>query len=68
MESGFDLSRILPLLIPIIIIQLGLQIYALVDLHRQEKVRGPKWAWVLIIILGEILGPVIYFFFGRKEA
>lgn len=54
-------------MIPILIIQFGLQILALIDLYRQPTVRGPKWVWVLIIILGELLGPILYFFIGRKE-
>jgi hypothetical protein len=67
MNSGIDFSQLLLLLAPIIIIQLALQIYALYDLYKQPKVRGPKWVWVLVIILGEILGPIIYFFVGRRE-
>jgi len=54
-------------LIPILIIQIGLQIYALVDLYHQEQVRGSKLLWVLIILLGEIIGPIAYFIFARKE-
>ena len=67
MEKLLDWSKILPLLIPILIIQIGLQIYALIDLSRQEQVRGSKLLWILIIVLGEILGPIIYFVFARKE-
>ena len=67
MEKVIEWNKILPLLIPILIIQLGLQIYALIDLSRQEQVRGSKLMWVFIIILGEILGPIIYFIFARQE-
>jgi hypothetical protein len=65
-----DLSGImkyLPLLIPLVLLQLGLQIWALVDLARREATNGPKWLWVVIIILGEFLGAIIYFIVGRKE-
>jgi hypothetical protein len=64
-----DITKLLPLLIPIIIIQLGLQIYALVDLIRQSdaQIKGPKWLWVAIILLGEIVGPILYFILARKE-
>lgn len=67
-ENTQDLTLILLLAIPIVLIQLGLQIYALVDLARQPKVRGPKWVWVIIIILGELIGAIVYLVFGRKEA
>ncbi len=67
-KTGFDFATILPLLIPILLIQIGLQIYALIDLARQERVRwNNKWIWVAIIILAEILGPIVYFIFARKE-
>ena len=62
-----ELSKLLPLLIPVLIIQIGLQIYALVDLSRQIETRGPKWLWVIVILALEILGPFIYFFYGRKQ-
>ncbi len=69
MMNNLDLTKILPLLIPIVIIQLGMQIYALVDLYRQpaERIKGSKWLWVAIIVLGEILGPIVYFIVARKE-
>ncbi len=67
-ENTQDLTLILLLAIPIVLIQLGLQINALVDLARQPKVRGPKWVWVIIILLGELIGAIVYLVFGRKEA
>lgn len=67
MESTFDFVKLLPLLIPILIIQLGLQIYALVDLYRQPSVRGSKAVWVGIIILGQTIGPIVYFLLAKRE-
>ena len=61
------LQSILPFLIPILLIQLGLIIFALVDLVRREKTRGPKWLWAIIILFGELIGPIIYFLVGREE-
>lgn len=67
MDRFPELEKLIPLLIPILIIQLGLQIYALVDLYRRPDVRGGKLLWAIIIILGEIIGPVVYFIFARRE-
>ncbi len=68
METTFDFMSILPLLIPLVLVQLGLAIFCLVDLLRREKVRGlPKWAWGIIICLGELVGPVVYLLVGRSE-
>jgi hypothetical protein len=57
----------LPFIIPIVVLQLILMIVALVDLSRRERTRGPKWVWTLVIIFGELIGPIIYFVFGREE-
>ncbi len=63
-------EQIIALLVPIILIQLGLMITALYDLEREERrVRGDnKLVWVLIIVLLNIVGPILYFVAGREEA
>jgi len=62
------LIEYLPLLIPILIIQLLLIIFALIDLARRDQTRGPKWVWVLVILFVNMIGPIIYFLLGREEA
>ena len=65
-----DLSKFqqfIPYLVPVLIIQLVLMITALVDLIRREHTRGPKWIWVLVILLVSNIGPIIYFVAGRKD-
>jgi hypothetical protein len=61
------IRQYLPLLIPVVLIELALMITALVDLVRRSKTRGPKWAWALVIVLINFIGPIIYFVAGRKE-
>jgi len=67
MEKAFELQDILPFLIPLILLQLVLLVVGLIDLSRRQHTRGPKWLWALVIIFGEIWGPVVYFIFGRGE-
>jgi hypothetical protein len=62
-----QITAVLPYLIPIIILQLGLMIFALVDLARRERTKGPKWAWALVIIFVNLIGPIVYFVVGREE-
>jgi hypothetical protein len=65
MDRFLDL---LPLLIPLLLIQLSLQIYSIVDLIKREKVRfDNKLLWGAVIILFNVIGPVIYLVFGRSE-
>lgn len=57
------------LLAPLIILQLILFIAGLVDLVRRDsqQVRwGIRWPWVIILLIN-IIGPLIYFVFGRKD-
>jgi len=58
----------LPFLIPIILIELGLMIFALTDLIRRERTKGPKWMWAILIVLVQIIGPVVYLVAGREES
>lgn len=59
--------EILPYIIPLVLLQLTLMIVALVDISRREKTRGPKWVWILVVVFGELIGPIIYFIFGRQD-
>lgn len=60
-------SAFLPFIIPLVLLQLGLMVYCLIDLSRREQTRGPKWLWAILIVLGELVGPVVYLIFGRIE-
>ena len=67
MEEAFSLQDILPFLIPLVLLQLVLIVVGLNDLSKRQKTRGPKWMWVLLIFLGQLWGPIVYFIFGRGE-
>lgn len=62
-----EIRPLIPFLIPILLIQFGLIVAALLDLARREKTRGPKWLWVLIILFVNLIGPIIYFLIGRED-
>jgi len=55
------------LLIPVIILELGLMVAALIDLIKREKTKGPKWVWILVIVFVNLFGPIVYFLVGREE-
>jgi phospholipase D-like protein len=59
----------LPFIIPLAILQIAIMVVALYDLTRPERrVRGDnKLLWGLVIVLGQLLGPLIYFLVGREE-
>lgn len=56
------------LVAPLIVIQFILMTIALVSCARAESTNGPKWMWVLIIIVVNLFGPIAYFVFGRRNS
>jgi len=63
------LDQVLPLLLPLLVVQVALIVVALRDLVRPERrVRGgDKRIWALVIVLGEVIGPLLYLTLGRVE-
>ncbi len=62
-----NISSLIPFLIPIVLLQLGLMVFTLVDLIRRERTKGPKWVWALVIIFVNLIGPIVYLVVGREE-
>ena len=58
----------LPVLIVVAVLQIGLMAAALIHLLKNKKLRwGSVTAWVLIIVLINIIGPILYFTLGKAE-
>jgi hypothetical protein len=62
-------SQILLLVLPILIVEIALIVFALRDLLRPERrVRGDsKLLWGLLIVFIGLLGPIVYLAVGREE-
>ncbi len=62
------LMEYLPVLLPVIIIQLVLMLTAFVHALRHPHYRfGNRIIWILVIVFGQMIGPIIYFVIGRGE-
>jgi hypothetical protein len=58
----------LPFFIPLIILQLILAVTALIHVIKHPQYRfGNKGLWIVIVIVFQIVGPVIYFTIGKGE-
>ena len=55
------------LIAPLIVIQFVLMIMALIDIKRIHATNGPKWVWILVVIVVNTIGPIVYFIFRRKN-
>lgn len=60
-------TQILLMIIPLIVIQLGLMIFALIKLSKEGVQNLTTLAWVLIIIFVNMIGPILYLTIGRKK-
>lgn len=60
-------TRVILLIAPLLLIELGLKAVALRDLLGREQVKGTKWAWAVIILLVSLFGSIIYLTVGRDE-
>lgn len=58
----------LPILIPIVVLEIGLMIYALSHVLKHNKFRfGNKTMWIVIIVLIQIIGPILYLTIGKDN-
>lgn len=64
-----DISLLVLLLVPLLLLQLALLVASLYDLTRPgRRVKGDnKIVWALIIIFVATIGPILYFVAGREQ-
>jgi magnesium-transporting ATPase (P-type) len=55
------------LIAPLILIQLILVLAAVIDLIKIKHTNGPKWVWLLVVLVINLIGPILYFIFGRRQ-
>jgi hypothetical protein len=62
-------TTLLLALLPLVLIDLGMEVYCIVDLYRPERrVRGDnKTVWLLIILIVSMLGWLAYLLAGRED-
>jgi hypothetical protein len=65
-----SVGELLPLLIPLIVLEFALILVGLFDLTRPDRTvkGGNKLVWGLVIVFVQFLGPLVYFLFGREDA
>jgi Phospholipase_D-nuclease N-terminal len=51
------------------LVELGLMIYALIDLTRRPHVLGGRqWVWAIVIVVFGMVGPIVYLAVARVPA
>lgn len=69
MNANIDLLiEYLPFIAPLILLQIGLAIISAVHVVRHPHYRfGNQMMWLLIVLLIQWIGPLVYFVFGRGD-
>lgn len=65
-----QVTDLLRIIWPLILLQLAFQVYALYDLFKIKSGKTKNLTpviWAVIIVLGEIMGAALYFILGRSE-
>lgn len=63
-----ELLQYFPFLIPILLIEWGLAVVALVHILRHKTYRcGSRALWIVVSLLIGIIGPILYFIIGKDS-
>ena len=64
-----NIPEILPFLIPVAVLQFALMGYAIYHIltHKAYK-RGNRALWLVLSILVNFIGPILYFLLGKEDA
>ena len=65
-----DFVKFIPLLIPLVAIQLGFVAFCVVDIIKRKKTKNlnpAAWIALTIILMNSFIGPVLYIIFGRAS-
>ena len=65
----FEIMEILPLILPILAVQLALQVYCLLDLwkfSKDKRDKQDKLVWTIVVVLFSLFGSLFYLIFERR--
>lgn len=63
-----NLTQYLPFLVPVMLVELILAVTALIHVLKHPKYRfGSRVLWIIVVLFFQIIGPVVYFIFGKGE-
>lgn len=62
------LIEYLPFLIPLVILQYGLAIFAIVHIIKHPNYKfGNQVMWIILSLFLSFIGPILYFMFGKGD-
>jgi len=64
--NDINIGRLLLILSPLVAINFILVVVAILSIARKALPWGQKWLWLLLILLVDLIGPIIYFAVGSN--
>ncbi len=64
-----EIIELLPLIAPLLVIQLGLQLYCLLDIwkfSRNQRDKQDRLVWTLVVLVFSLFGSLAYLVFERR--
>lgn len=55
------------LILPLAVLQYGLAAYCIVKIAREGVANLTRWAWILICLLVNLVGPLTFLLIGRRR-
>lgn len=66
-ESMGQLIQYWPFIVPLLILQVSVVLFALVHIFRHENYRvGNRVTWVIVCVLFQLIGSVVYLTVGKE--
>ncbi|MCU0489097.1 MAG: alpha/beta fold hydrolase [Anaerolineales bacterium] len=71
--SQQEIIRLALLILPVLLIQIAISTYALIDLSHRQHTHGPRWLWAVLLAITLVTVPsglvvsAIYLIWARKE-
>ena len=60
--------KLLPIVIPLMVLQMALMLSAAISICRKPgSFRGEKLVWLIVILIVNTIGPILYFSIGAKR-
>lgn len=62
------LVKYIPILLPLVLLEVIIMLFALVHIIRHPNVkRGNRVVWILLILFVQFAGPILYFLIGKGD-
>ena len=65
--KGLEILELIKLFLPLIIIQYGLAAFCIVKIVKEGVANLNKWAWILIVLLINLIGSILFLSVGRRK-